>query len=51
VELIKEEKIDSKDMLISFDVVSLFTKIPLNEAIQVIKEVADPQTARLEKCV
>jgi hypothetical protein len=52
VELIKEEKIDSKDMLISFDVVSLFTKIPLNEAIQVIKEVADPQTARLaEVCL
>ena len=52
VELIKEEKIDSKDMLISFDVVSLFTKIPLNEAIQVIKEVADPQTTRLaEVCL
>jgi hypothetical protein len=39
-------------MLISFDVVSLFTKIPLNEAIQVIKEVADLQTARLvEVCL
>jgi hypothetical protein len=52
VELIKEEKIESKDILISFDVVSLFTKIPLNEAIQVINEVADPQTARLiEVCL
>jgi hypothetical protein len=52
VELIKKEKIESKDMLISFDVVSLFTKIPLNEAIQVIKEVADPQTAKLaEVCL
>jgi hypothetical protein len=39
-------------MLISFDVVSLFTKIPLNEAIQVINEVADPQTAKLaEVCL
>jgi hypothetical protein len=52
VELIKEEKIESKDMLISFDVVSLFTKIPLNEAIQVINEVADPQTTKLaEVCL
>jgi hypothetical protein len=39
-------------MLISFDVVSLFTKIPLNEAIQAIKEVADPQTTKLaEVCL
>jgi RNA-directed DNA polymerase len=49
VELIKEEKIESKDILISFDVVSLFTKISLDEAIEVINEVADPQTTRLAK--
>jgi hypothetical protein len=52
VELIKEEKIESKDILISFDMVSLFTKISLNEAIQVINEVADPQTSKLaEVCL
>jgi retron-type reverse transcriptase len=52
MELIKEEKIESKDIIISFDVVSLFTKIPLNEAIQVINEVANPQTSRLaEVCL
>jgi hypothetical protein len=43
MELIKEDKIESKDILISFDVVSLFTKIPLTKATQVRNEVAsDP---------
>jgi hypothetical protein len=37
VNLIKEEKVEPGDMLISFDVVSPFTKNLLNEAIQVIK--------------
>jgi retron-type reverse transcriptase len=38
--------------LISFDVVSLFTKIPLNEAILVVKEVIDLETAKLaEVCL
>jgi len=47
VNLINKEKIERDDILVSFDVVSLFTKIPLEEAIQVIKEVTDPGTARL----
>lgn len=34
VKLIKEERVEHEDMLISFDVVSLFTKIPLNEVVQ-----------------
>jgi hypothetical protein len=33
-----------EDILISFDVMSLFTKIPLDEAIQIVKEVTDPET-------
>ena len=49
MKLIKYEKIEPKDMILSFDVVSLFTKIPLDEAIQVIKEATDPHTTRLEK--
>lgn len=47
VEFIKHAKIGLGDKIVSFDVVQLFTKIPLDEAIQVVKEVADPQTARL----
>ena len=47
VNLIKKEKLERDDILVSFDVVSLFTNIPLEEAIQVIKEVTDPGTARL----
>jgi len=47
VKLIKNERVNHDDILVSFDVVSLFTKIPLDEAIQVIKEVVDPETAKL----
>ena len=47
VNLIQEERVEPKDKILSFDIVSLFTKIPLKEAIQVIKEVTDPHTARL----
>ena len=47
VELIKDEKVELEDMLISFGVVSLFTKIPLNEAVQVINEVTNSKIARL----
>ena len=47
VNFIKNTTLDPEDKLVSFDVVQLFTKIPLDEAIQVVKEVADPQTAKL----
>ena len=47
VKLIRNERMNQDDILVSFDVVSLFTKIPLDEAIQVINDVTDPQTARL----
>jgi len=47
VNLIRNENLEHDDILVSFDVVSLFTKIPLDEAIQVIKEVADAGTAKL----
>jgi len=32
---------------VSFDVVSLFTKIPINEAVEVINEITDQETAKL----
>ena len=45
--LIQEERVEPKDKILSFDIVSLFTKIPPEEAIQVIKEVTDPHIAKL----
>lgn len=47
VNLIKNERLNPNDMIVSFDVVSLFTNIPLDEAIQVIKYVTDPGTTKL----
>jgi hypothetical protein len=52
VNIIKNEKVKPSDTLISFDVVSLFAKIHLNEAIMVVKEVVDPETLKLvEVCL
>jgi hypothetical protein len=52
INIIKNEKVRPQDTLISFDVVSLFTKIPLDEAIQIVKEVTDPETTNLaEVCL
>lgn len=47
VKLIKNERVDKDDILVSFDVVSLFTKIPLDEFVHVIKVVTDPETTKL----
>jgi len=47
ISIIKNEKVKPEDNLINFDFVSLFTKIPLDEAIQVVKEVIDPETTKL----
>jgi hypothetical protein len=50
--LLRMKKVKLNDTLISFDVVSLFTNIPLNKAIMVVKEVADPETVKLaEVCL
>ena len=52
VDFIKNAKLDPGEKIVSFDVVQLFTKIPLDEAVQVVKEVANPQTAKLaEICI
>jgi hypothetical protein len=52
INTIKNEKMKPNDTLISFDVVSLFTEIPLNDAILLVKEVADPVTTKLaEVCL
>ena len=38
---IHKEKLNKEDILVSFDVTSLYTKIPLNEAIETIRELTD----------
>ena len=48
----KDWKVDDNDLLASFDVVSLYTKNPIDGAIEVIKKVSNPETARLvELCL
>jgi len=47
VKEIKGIKLDPGDMLVSFDVVSLYTYIPIKEAIDVINHLTDPDTACL----
>jgi hypothetical protein len=45
--MIKNIKLEKNYLLVSFDVVSLFTKIPINEAVEVINEITDQETAKL----
>ena len=40
-------QMDLEDRLVSFDVVSLYTNIPINEAIDVINRITDPDTTHL----
>ena len=49
VKLIKDGKVEPQGFVISFDAASLFMKIPLNEAIQVTKQVTDPRTMKLKE--
>jgi hypothetical protein len=49
INIIKNEKVRPQDTLIRFDVVSLFTKIPLDEVIQIVKEVTNLETTKLVK--
>ena len=52
VNKIKNIKVDKDDILVSFDVVSLFTKIPIDRAMNVIRNITDPGTANLiELCL
>lgn len=47
VKELKNIKLDPKDILVSFDVVSLYTCIPIKEAMAVIYRLTDPDTAHL----
>jgi hypothetical protein len=44
---IKYIKVEEDDIVFSFDVVSLFTKIPIQEAINVIKNITNDKTVKL----
>lgn len=46
---LKDFRFDREDQLVSFDVVSLFTNIPINEAIDVINHITDLDTSFLVK--
>ena len=49
---LKRIKLEPEDILVSFDVVSLYTCIPINEAMAVINRLTDPDTAKLvELCL
>lgn len=48
VDLDKNDKCDPNDLKVIIDIVSYFTKIPINEAaMEVVKGVTDSHTARL----
>ena len=38
MEMMRDEKLGPDEMLVSFDVSSLFTNVPIQEAVQVIKK-------------
>ena len=43
----RDIKLESRDLLVSFDVVSLYTKIPIEEAIDIINHITDKDTTKL----
>jgi len=47
VEQMKNVRLEEDDLLLSFDVVSLFTKIPVEYAIKVISEITYEDTTKL----
>jgi len=52
VNLIKNMNVEPDDFLVTFDIVSLFTKIPIDEEIQVVNKISDQCIAKLvETCL
>lgn len=43
IELLKTETVEPEHLLVSFDVVSLFTNIPVDEALQIIRQKYQPE--------
>ena len=52
VQEIFDESLDTSDILVSFDVVSLYRKIPVDEAIAIIRDLTNDDVAKLvEVCL
>ena len=49
IQNIKNMSLRESDIMVSFDVVSLYTKIPVNEVVNIIKELTDEETTNLVK--
>ena len=48
----RDIKLDSNDILVSFDVISLFTKVPISDSINIIKHKVNDEIASLvELCL
>jgi hypothetical protein len=45
--MIKNIKFDTNDILVGFDVVSLFTKIPINESREIINKIINQEIVKL----
>jgi len=43
----KDIKLDPGDLLVSFDVISLYTRVPIQESIDIINRITNKDTARL----
>ena len=44
---IKYQKLEDNDILVSFDVVSLYTKVPIEDSIRVLREITSDEIAKL----
>lgn len=48
-QFIKDARCDSNDILIIFDIISLFTKVPILESIEIVKRKVNDEVASLVK--
>lgn len=52
IQFIKDKKLDNNDLLVSFDVVSLFTKVPISDSIDDVRRKSSEEIATLaELCL
>jgi hypothetical protein len=49
VEWTKNQEVKKEDILVSFDIISLYTKIPVYDAIDIIRNLANKQTTNMER--
>jgi hypothetical protein len=51
VKWIKNQEVQDDDILVNFDIISLYTKIPVDDAIDIIKNITNNKTANLVRSV